>query len=56
MGSFRKVSLPVEFRSDLEDPGIAAERISRIVEQRIAYCHVSLHVAQEVIDGVRVVD
>jgi hypothetical protein len=31
-------SLPKEFRGDLEDAGIAAERISWIVEQRIEWC------------------
>src|ERR1700675_3301742 len=49
-------SLPGEFRSDLEDARIAAERISRIVKQRIAYRHVGLDVTQEVIRGVCVVD
>ena len=47
--------LPVEFGSDLEDAGIAAEGISRVVEQRIADCGVGLDVAQEVIQGVCVV-
>jgi len=51
-GSF----LPVEFRSDLEDAGITAEGISRIVEQWIAYSHVGLDVAQKVIRGVCVVN
>lgn len=49
-------NLPEEFGSDLEDAGIAAECVRWIVEQRIAYSHVGLGAAQEVIGGVRVVD
>ena len=50
-----EVDLPGEFRTDLEDARIAAERVSRIVEQRIAYRRVGLDVTEEVICGVCVV-
>ena len=36
--------LPVEFGSDLEDAGVAAEGVGRVVEQGIADRYVSLHI------------
>ena len=49
-------NLPAEFRGYLEDSGIAAECIRRVVKERIGDRDVGLGVAQEVIRGGRVVD
>ena len=37
--------LPVEFGSDLQGAGVAAEGVGRVVEQRVADRYVSLNVA-----------